>query len=170
MEQKRMTATEREALMRINLAEMLVRTEASNIENRTKLIPRGAWRLASAQSQLKRYVEDAFQTVPAEQCKSVWRTLQDTSYAVGVRCAATRDIKRDREYGVVVPIGALGVILAACGEHCLMCMGGSEEQHKCKLKKALDTIPNDVIGNDGGGCPYQRELLYDGDDKEAKQE
>ena len=154
--------------MRVNLAGLLLRSEINNLKGRNALIPRGKWRLATAMSQMTRYIEDAYRTIPTEQLMTIKRSLQDTSYTVGVRCPATRDRNRDREYGVVVPIGALNAIFAACGEHCLMCMGNGEEQRRCKLRKALDEIPNDVQARDDGGCPYQGALIRDADDAEVK--
>ena len=161
MEQKRMTATEREAFQRIGLAEMLIRTEGENLKTRTKMIPRGAWRIASVISQLTRYINDVCDTIPEEQRKPLWRALQETSYTVGIRCPATRDRERDKQYGIFVPIWALDAIFAACGDHCITCMGGYDEQRKCPLRKALDAIPNDVKEREDGRCHYQGDLIKD---------
>ena len=163
METKRMTATEREALMRVNLALNFLITEAENLKVRNKLVRRGNQLLAAARGLVKRYVTECYATVPAEQLAAVRRSVHDTVYTVGVRCQATRDRKRDEEYGVVVPIGALNVIFSACGDHCLTCMGDFGEQRKCPLRKALDAIPNDVADRDDGRCPYQGVLMGEGE-------
>ena len=159
MDRKRMTATEREALMRVNLALNFLITEAENLKIRNKMIRRGNQLLGAARGLVRRYVTDLYATVPQEQLAAVRRSVQDTSYTVGVRCQATRDKKRDEEYGVVVPIGALNIIFSACSDHCLTCMGDYEEQRKCPLRKALDAIPNDVADRSDGRCPYQGVLM-----------
>lgn len=164
---KRLTATEREGLMRINLALSLLVTEEGNLKARNKLIRRGGSLLGAARGLLTKYVESFYPTVPADQLKSVYRAVKDTTYTVGVRCPATRDKKRDKEYGVVVPIGALNALFAACGDHCLMCMGNREEQGKCPLRKALDAIPNDVGDRSDGRCPYQGVLIHEAEEAGA---
>ena len=158
-ETKRMTAGERESLMRVNLAMSLLLSEADSLKRRNKLIRYGNQMLAAARGLVSRYVSDCYRTIPLEQLKTIQRSIADTTYTVGVRCQATRDRNRDREYGVVVPIGALNAIFAACGEHCLMCMGSTDEQNRCPLRKALDAIPNDVQDRADGRCPYQGVLL-----------
>lgn len=165
MDVKRMTATERESLMRVNLALNFLITEAENLKGRNKLIRRGNWFLAAARGLVKKYMTECYRTIPKEQLAVIRRSVQDTTYTVGVRCPATRDRKRDEEYGVIVPIGVLNVIFSACGDHCLTCMGNGDEQRKCRLRKALDVIPNDVEDRDDGQCPYQGILM--GDAKEA---
>lgn len=167
-EKKRLTATEREALMRINLALSLILTEEGNLRNRNKLIRRGGTYLGAARGLMARYVDEFYRTVPVEQLKSVYRAVKDTTYTVGVRCPATRDKKRDKEYGVVVPIGALNALFAACGDHCLMCMGNREEQGKCPLRKALDAIPNDVSDRNDGRCPYQGVLIHEAEEASSE--
>lgn len=153
-ERIRVTASEREALMRINLAYNFLLKEPEHLTRRAKRIRRGAFWLGAARAALERFMEGAYRTIPAEQLMIIRRSILETSYTVGIKCSATANANRDKEYGVIVPIETINTIFAACKDHCLTCMSGTEEQRRCGLRKALDTIPNDRDDRDDG-CPYR---------------
>lgn len=156
MESKqRITATEREALMRLNLAYNFLLESPENLTRRTKMIDRGAFYLASARKMMEQYIKSAYRTIPTEQLKIIQRSIKETSYTVGVKCPATANARRFEEWGVIVPIAAINELFTACGDHCITCMGDTEAQAKCELRKALDMIPNDTEERSDGGCPYR---------------
>lgn len=152
---QRITATEREALMRVNLALNFLLREPESLTRRTKMIKRGAFWLGAARAALARYMEAAYRTIPPEQLRIIQRSINETSYTVGIRCPATAEARRFSEWGVIVPIEVIGVIFSACQDHCAICLGTAAEEKGCALRKALDTIPNDTEERPDGGCPYR---------------
>lgn len=154
-DRRRVTATERESLMRTNLALNFLLQEPSNLERRTAMIEHGADWLDAARDALERYMEAVYRTIPAEQLMTIHRSLLETSYTVGIKCSATANVNRDKEYGVIVPLETLNALFAACEDHCLTCMNGTEEQRRCDLRKALDMMPNDSEDRQDDGCPYR---------------
>lgn len=154
-DKKRLTATEREALMRINLALRFLQGEPADLTRRTAMVKRGKWYLGVARGMLEKYLRGAYLTIPHEQLRILERSIQETSITVGVRCQATRDRNRGTEYGVIVPIDTLNLLFAACADHCLTCTGDRESQARCELRKALDVIPNDAEERTDGGCQYR---------------
>ena len=154
-EKKRLTATEREALARINIAKRFLQKEPADLTRRTAMVRRGKWYLAVARGMLERYMKEVNQTIPPEQVKIFERTIEETTVTVGVRCQATRDRNRGTEYGVIVPIDTLNLLFAACADHCLTCTGDRESQARCELRRALDVIPNDAEERTDGGCQYR---------------
>lgn len=153
-ERKRLTATEREALMRINLALSICMNHRNELARRTGLIPRGAFYLASAQKMLERYVEECYRTIPAEQLMILQRSIREMTCYVGVRCPATMNANTGRDWGVIVPLNVINTLFAACTDHCLTCVRTGEDQRRCELKKALDLVPNDAKDRKDGSCPY----------------
>ena len=152
---RRLTATEREALARINIAKRFLQEEPRDLVRRTAMIRRGGWYLGVARGMLERYMREVNQTIPPEQVKAFERSIAESTITVGVRCQATRDRNRGTEYGVIVPIDTLNLLFAACLDHCLTCTGDRESQARCDLRKALDVIPNDAEERTDGGCQYR---------------
>ena len=156
METVRMTATEREALIRVNLGLTFLLDDVKPLENRTRMIKRGGWLLATARGCLQKYIHEALKTVSLDQLKTLNRTIRETTYSVGVRCPATqnRDIEKIRDFGIVVSYESMHVLLDACKEKCHLCGYDTEGQRRCPLRKALDSIPNDQIREGQDECPY----------------
>lgn len=155
-DRKRVTASEREALMRINLAMSFLMDEPVHLKNRSKMVKNGAFLLGSARSALERYMDGAYRTIPAEQLMTIRRSIMETAYRVGIKCSATANANRDKEWGVVVPNETINLLFDACSDHCLMCGLDTEGQKKCKLRKALDAIPNDSVDEPDGACQYRK--------------
>lgn len=151
---KRLTASERESIMRINLAMSLVEHHREELKRRTALIPRGSWYLGVARAMLQKYLDGCYQTIPPEQERILKRGMREMTCHVGIRCPATMSAHIERDYGVIVPIEVINTLFSACQDHCITCMKTGEEQKRCELKKALDVVPNDADDRDDGGCPY----------------
>ena len=151
----RVTAGDREALMRINLGLNFLLEEPERLKRRTKMVRRGAFWLGAARSALERYMTSVYKTIPAEQLQTIRRSIMETGYTIGIKCKATADANRFAEWGVIVPIEVVNVMFDACKDHCLTCMGDTEAQKRCKLRKALDILPNDTEERSDGTCPYR---------------
>lgn len=151
----RMTASERESLTRINLGLSFLLTEPQNLERRTRMIKKGKFWLGAARKALEKYTESAYLTVPPEQLLTIRRSIMETGYYVGVKCGATVNVNRTKEMGLVLPFDVITTLVNGCNDHCLTCALDTEGQRRCKLRKALDAIPNDNPDRDDGGCPYR---------------
>ena len=66
-ERKRLTVTEREALMRVNLAHSIIVNHREELARRTALVPRGSWYLGVARAMLEKYLDGCYRTMPPEQ-------------------------------------------------------------------------------------------------------
>lgn len=153
---KRLNATEREVLQRLYLALEFLTVDAKQIEPRAKMIPHGKAMLGGARGMIDKFIRGVMRTMPTEQLKALQRSLRETSYQVGVKCPATKiNKRREDEYGVVVSISAINELFAACADHCALCIATPAEAKACRLKKALDTIPNDSEDLPDGGCQYR---------------
>lgn len=154
--EKRLTATEREVMMRLNLALQFLTVDVPLFEPRVSMIEHGSSMLNGARGMIDKFLRECYKTIPTDQLKTLARSLRDASYTVGIRCPATKNnAKREDEYGVVVPISAINEVFAALQDHCAICMAGQAEAKSCKLRKALDAIPNDSVDRTDGGCQYR---------------
>lgn len=151
----RLTAAERDAIQKLHVAQQMLADAPEDNARRAGMVPGGRRLLGTARGMLAKFMSEAYHTVRTDQLRTLVRTIEMTSLAIGVRCNATmnNDAQRLREYGVVVPMDALNEILTAAGEHCDNCMLDTEGQRRCPLRRAFDAIPNDVV-TDKPECGY----------------
>lgn len=155
---KRMTATEREALGTLSVADQIV-TNAIKMfrDDRYRIVPGMKRDLRLVESTMERLLKRFLDTIPTEQVKSYVHTLQDTSYTTGVRCRARYGNRNlDDEYGMYLTFEQINGLVEACKEKCHYCGYNTEGIRRCKLRKIFDQIPNDAPDDDGYGCPYYR--------------
>ena len=154
--ERRMTATEREAIMRLSLALEFLTVDARHIRQRAEMVPGGKAMLEQARDNVRSFIDLACDTMPEDQLKSMIRTMKMTTFEVGVKCPATaKNSRRLDDYGVIVSLNAINELFAACEDHCALCIAGEAEAKGCALRKALDTIPNDIEDRNDGRCPYR---------------
>lgn len=151
MEQKRLTASERESLVRLNVALEILAFEPSHLAERAALIPGAKRDQAMMASKIRKLMGAFSHTIPDQQLLTYRRALEMTSYTVGAR-RPTRE-RNEKDFGMWIPFEVLNVLLHGCHDHCLMCDLDKGQRRACPLKKALDTIPNDVRET-GDDCPY----------------
>ena len=152
MEQKRLTASERESLLRLNVALEILINEPKEIPVRTAMVPYAKRDMAMMAAKIRKIMEGFAQTIPLEQMPIYIRALKMTSYTVGIKRPINNN--RNDEYGMWLPFSVLNELLQGCHDHCLTCDFDKIGRMKCPLKKALDAIPNDVHERADGDCPY----------------
>ena len=157
METKRMSATEKEWLVRLGIVDKIISADEPLVTKRIAMVPHGRLLISGASGLIKRFIRDVEKTLNDSDRKVLGRSFMDSTYTIGIRCVATKqnETKRNDEYGIVVPINAIHALLDARKDHCLTCIGTREEARKCPLKKAMDTLPNDCEDKDDGSCPYR---------------
>lgn len=150
---KNLTASEREALLRMNVAMEILILDIHQLDQRAKLVPYARRDLAMLSAVARRLLAGFAATVPANQKQTYLNALNMVSYVVGIKKpgAMTRD---EHNYGMWLPWEVLNALLAGCHDHCLMCPSDKAQRRACKLRKALETIPNDSEDREDGDCPY----------------
>lgn len=150
----RLTASEREALLRMNIALEVLYTETKPLERRARLIPGAKRDLAMMAGKIRKLMQEFAKTIPDNQLLTYRRALEMVSYTVGVRQPGKDGQRSYREYGMWLPFEVLNELLVGCHDHCLVCHDDPAKRRACKLRKALETIPNDRDEREDGDCPY----------------
>ena len=150
MEQKRLTASERQGLMHM-FAAVQAMEELTSINRRLESIP-GCKRLVrSARGMLRKAADEVLGSMPLEQLKSIRRQLPGLRYSIYVKNVNCRNMNED---GLYLSYDALDAVAFAVKDHCITCSKNVEEQRKCKLAKALDELPCVNADENARGCRY----------------
>lgn len=156
-ETKRLTASERDALLRMNVAAEILIEDIRELDARAALVPFARRDMAMLAAVARRLLKGFGATIPEGQIRTYWNALNMTSYVVGIKKpgAMTGD---EKNFGLWVPFEALNLMMAACHDHCLMCPGDKGQRRACPLRRALDMIPNDTEEREDGDCPYYTQI------------
>jgi hypothetical protein len=150
MEQKRLTASERQGLMHMFTAVQAM-AELDPLKRRIESIP-GCKRLVNGSlGMLRKAATDIMSSMPLEQVKSVKRNLPGLRYTIAITDVNGKRMKDD---GLWLSFDALDALAFAVKDHCLTCTKNTEEQRKCQLSKALDELPCVNADTEARGCPY----------------
>lgn len=152
MDTKRLTATEKEALVRLNVALEVLTKEPQYLRERAALIPGAKRDLAMIAKRIEGLMEQFALTIPSEQARTYLNALGMASYVIGVRRPGDHG-RDDKNYGMWLPNEVINALVDGCRDKCLMCSGDTEARRRCALRKALDMVPNDVP-HDVDDCPY----------------
>ena len=150
---KRLTASERESLVRMNVALEILTQEPASLADRSSMIPGAKRDLAMMASKVTKLMEAYARTIPMEQLSTYMNSLKLASYVVGVKRPGGQ-YREDKNYGLWLPNEVINGLLAGCHDHCMMCDMDKSERKCCSLRKTLDVIPNDVKRREDGDCPY----------------
>ena len=153
MNTKRLTATERETLLRLNVCGEILHTAPVTLRERSGMVKYLRRDLALARALINKALDQLLDTIPTEQLLSYRNTLRMSSFTVGARRPGGPHAN-DSEYGTWDAFEQLNTLLDACHDHCMMCDLSSGERRKCPLKKALDVIPHDCPERPTADCPY----------------
>ena len=153
MSTKRLTASERESLLRLNVAMEIMILDLKQLEQRAKLVPYARRDMAMMAAVANRLLRGFAATIPVEQAMTYRRALEMVSYTIGVKKPgpSSRD---EKNYGMWIPYEVLNALLDGCHDHCLMCGLDLAQRRACQLRKALTIIPNDSRERSDGDCPY----------------
>lgn len=153
METKRLTASERESLMRMNIALDILTTEYTALAARAALVPGAKRDLAMMRVKIDKIMEGFILTIPQEQLRTYQNALLMSGYSIGIkRPGGTAN--NDKEYGMWLPNEVINGLVKGCHDHCMMCDLDKGQRRSCWLRKALDIVPNDVPQHEDGDCPY----------------
>lgn len=153
METKRLTATEKEALVRLSVAREILVEEPEMLKTRVSLVPGAKRDIAMMASKINRLLEGFKATIPQEQVSIYEHALHMSRYSIGAKRPGA-GVRNDKEYGMWIPFDVLDKLLEGLRDRCDMCSLDKGQRRACALRKAVDTIPNDVPRRDDGDCPY----------------
>jgi len=151
VETKRMSASERETMLRVVTALNILITEPEQLKSRMKDVPYYSRDVGMLRKKALTMIEKMTDTIPKEQMWQWYREVKSVSYTVGVSGVTSRN---NEKYGVWLPNNVINALLEGCKEQCLMCNLDKGQRRACALKKALDAVPNDVPDKMDGDCPY----------------
>lgn len=150
---KRLTASKREAMMRLAAAMQILMCDMEHLKARAALVPYAARDFGCMKKKAEALLAAFTDTIPTEQLMSYHRSLKMMSFSVGIRNPGPLQ-QNDRNFGLWLPYAVINALLDGCHDHCLMCNLDRAQRNACPLRKALTTIPNDVTEREDGDCPY----------------
>lgn len=156
-ETMRLTASERESLVCLNVALEILSKEGAALQRRAALIPGAKRDIAMLSAKITHLMEAFALTIPDAQARTYLNALRMADYVIGVRRPGPHG-RDDRQYGMWLPNEVIGALLNGCHDHCMMCLDNKDARNRCALRKALDIIPNDCPQRDDGDCPYFSEM------------
>lgn len=149
----RLTANEREAMLRLYVAVEILLVEPEHLARRVSRVKYGKRDFAMIRAKVNRMLTEMLTTVPKDQLRSLVMNLKTSSYVVGVKQPGS--VQRDgKNFGTWASWDTLNALLAGCHDKCTLCDLDRQGRKSCDLRKALDSIPNDMADRETGDCPY----------------
>ena len=118
METKRMTAGERDTMLRIVTAMNILVEEPEKLKKRMKDVPYFARDVGMLKKRALMMIEKMTDTIPKDQMWQWYREVKNTTYVVGVPGVANHN---NDKYGVWLPYNIVNALMDGCKEQCLMC-------------------------------------------------
>lgn len=147
----RLRASEREALLRLCMVCDIMARDVDALDARLAQVKYGKRDKGMISAAVNRLLDGLMATIPTDQLVSFRRNMDMCAYVVGVRNAGK--VNANEEYGMFLPYDTLNTILEGLHDKCMMCSLDTMGQRKCKLRKALDVIPNDIEDVENG-CKF----------------
>lgn len=159
---KRLTASERESLMRLNVALDILMKEGkteSYLHERSKLVPGARRDLAMMAAKCRKLQMGFEKTIPLDQLMTYLRTMESTAYKTGMKQPGKNPVHDHKNFGIWLPYEVINTLLDGVREYCTLCNLDKVGRKQCRMRKALYTIPNDSNEErSDGDCPYFTEL------------
>lgn len=153
MEKIRLTASDRESLIRLKIAYEILATEGEHLGRRFRAIDGGMRDLGMLKAKITKVMERVIDTIPDDQMMTYIRSLKMASYTIGIKRPGIMG-RNTKDYGMWLSYDIINALLAGCHDHCMMCPSDKAERRACKLRRALETIPNDAPQRDDDDCPF----------------
>lgn len=153
MEKIRLTASDRESLIRLNIAYEILETEGQQLNRRFRAIQGGRRDLGMLKAKIHKLMERVTDTIPDDQMMTYIRSLNMASYTIGIKKPGTME-RDEKNFGMWLSYEVIQALLSGCHDHCMMCPSDKAQRRACKLRKALETIPNDAPDRSDDDCPF----------------
>jgi len=155
METKRLSASERDAMLRLAAATAIIGTEPDKLAKRLEIadLPYIKRDIGMIRSKIQKILGELTKTIPENQLQSFKKMLHTATYSVGVQ-NPLKEFNNDKDYYIWLSYATVYELVAGCHNTCLMCDLDKQGRKSCPLRKTLDTIPNDTPDRPDGDCPY----------------
>ena len=150
----RLTASERESLLRMSVALEILHSTMEPLKRRARLVPYARRDMAMMADRIMKMMRAFAETIPEDQQMTYRRALEMASYTIGVKRPGMNGTRDEKNYGMWLPYEVLNALLVGCHDHCMMCPADKAQRRACRLRKALETIPNDTEDRPDGDCPF----------------
>lgn len=153
VETKRLTASERESLMRLAVMVSIAHEVPQHLEQRCRLVPGAKRDLAMIRAKSDALLRRFAESIPEEQRAVLDRNIAMCSYHVGAKRpgGSWRD---EENFGLWLPFGVIAVLVQGLHDKCALCSLDRAQRRACALRKVLDIIPNDIKERSDDDCPY----------------
>lgn len=153
MDKKRLTASEMETLLRMRAASIILKEIPVKMSQRSEMVPYAKRDFAMLAAKVQKLHDAFIETIPENQISTYNNNLWMCNFSIGVKRPGNSE-RNNREYGMWISYDVLNTLLEGCHDHCTMCNLDKGQRRACKLKKAMDILPNDVPRYDENDCPY----------------
>lgn len=150
---KRLTASERDAILRMNVVLEILDTETRKLEGRMEGIKYAKRDIGMMRAKIGKLVHDLAATIPDDQRWHYVKMLETATYYVGAK-NPVKEAHNKSEYGYWLPVKTIEALLDGCHDKCMVCDLDKSHRRACPLRKAIDSIPNDTPERDDGDCQY----------------
>lgn len=104
-------------------------------------------------AKIHKLMERVTDTIPDDQMMTYIRSLNMASYTIGIKKPGTME-RDEKNFGMWLSYEVIQALLSGCHDHCMMCPSDKAQRRACKLRKALETIPNDAPDRSDDDCPF----------------
>lgn len=150
---KRLTASERDAMLRMNVALEILDVEAAKLKSRLKDVPYAARDIGMMKATIMKLITALNDTIPDDQILHWAKMLKNATYYVGVRDPNAKN-RNEGEYGYWLSVKTIHTLLDGLHDKCMVCDLDKGQRRACPLRKAIDSIPNDTPDREDGDCHY----------------
>ena len=154
MEKKRLTASERDAVLRLCAAMAILGSEPDKIKQRLSDMPFAKRDVGLIRKNISKMIEHIVLSVPVSQLNSLKRDIHNTTYSVSPRKLSATDTANEKNAFMSLSHDTIYTLIEGCHDKCLMCSLDKGQRRGCSLKKALDSVPNNIPDKEDGDCPY----------------
>lgn len=151
-DKKRLRSTEREAMMRMALAEDMLLKNRRDLDSRLMTVPRGHNKIGVICGLIRNLNAALYGTMPEDQLRQLMRNVKSKGYTIGSMMPGREE--HNDEFGLWLSYDTINTLVSALKDHCLMCDKDINGQRGCKLQKALDLVGND-LPDSAYGCKYR---------------
>lgn len=154
MDKKRVTASERDAILRLCAAMAIIGVEPEHLKQRLADMPYSNRDIGLMRKSISKIIKHLMQSIPESQVNSIRRDIHNTTYTISIAKTTATETQNEKNAIMSLSYDTIYTLIEGCHDKCLMCDLDSGQRRACKLKKALDNVPNNISDKDNGDCPY----------------
>ena len=149
---ERLRGNERQGILEILTAYQIVKEAEGKVDKRIGKIKRGRWRAHVALAMLDTLSNELVRTVPVDQLVNLKHDMEHATFKIGMY----RPLDTRNEFGIWLSYADAETLFNGLNDHCLVCDLDRAGQAKCRIRKMMNSIPNEAVDirDNGQSCPY----------------